>query len=190
MFCITGLGNPEPKYSISRHNIGFQIADRIAEQQGVSFKKGKGEFLEGKCTIAGKKVLLIKPLTYMNRSGIAVRQAANFYKVPLDNFLIIMDDLDLPFGTFRFRPGGTDGGNKGLRSIIGETGINDVKRFRFGIRNRNTISNASSYVLSNFTLKERKTLDQLIDHAIDAVESLLLYGIDRTMNDYNRHFEF
>lgn len=189
MRCIVGLGNPESRYENTRHNVGFQIADRLAGTIGISFRKGKGEYLFAKGTFRRQQIVLIKPLTYMNRSGLAVIGAAQFYKIDFHDILVIMDDLDLPFGTLRFRKHGSDGGNKGLRSIIQETGTNEIPRLRIGIKNREKISNPSSYVLSKFNRNERKQLPILLDITEKSIQAWLTGGIDTAMNSYNGHHD-
>ena len=185
MRCIVGLGNPEPRYTLTRHNIGFQIADKLAQSQGITFKKGKGEFLFARGIIGDENVLLVKPVTYMNRSGIAVQQILHYYKIPMDNIIIVLDDIDLPFGTFRMRPCGGSAGNRGMKSIVQHVGSEEIPRFRFGIRNRKKIANPSAYVLSNFTRRERMHLPDLLTTAEKAVSAWVTEGIDRSMNRYN-----
>ena len=185
MHCIVGLGNPKPRYSLSRHNIGFQIADRLAQSLGCTFQKGKGEYLAARNRIGESDVFIIKPVTYMNRSGVAVQQVAQYYRIPLERIIVVLDDIDLPFGTFRLRYRGGDAGNRGLRSIIEGVGSEEISRFRFGIRNRTTIANPSSYVLSQFTRKEKKELPRLVSFAEEAVVTWVSGGIDRAMNLYN-----
>ncbi|MFC1564634.1 aminoacyl-tRNA hydrolase [candidate division KSB1 bacterium] len=189
MYCIVGLGNPEKRYSLTRHNIGFQVLDKFARNSGIDFNKGKGEYLEAKSAVPDRIVLLSKPQTYMNRSGIAVGHILRYYKIPIENLLIILDDLDLPFGTFRFREKGSDGGNKGLRSIIEQLGTQEFNRLRIGIRNREIIRNPSSYVLSKFNRKEQKPLEQILDTAVEALSTWLDQGIMQSMNNFNRHFD-
>lgn len=190
MYSIVGLGNPEQRYSLTRHNIGFQVVDVLAGSFRSGFKKGKGEYLEAKTAISDRTVLLAKPQTYMNRSGIAVSHLMRYYKIPTENLLVVLDDLDLPFGTFRFRKKGGDAGNKGLKSIIEQLGTQEFNRLRIGIRNRDIIRNPSSYVLSNFNRKEQKVLDQIHDTALNAVISWLSAGIIPAMNEFNKHFIF
>jgi len=187
MHCIVGLGNPEPRYSLTRHNIGFLIADKLALSQGITFKKGKGEFLFSGGCIGDENVLIVKPITYMNRSGIAVQQVLHYYKIPINNIIIVLDDIDLPFGTFRLRPRGSTAGNRGMRSIVRNIGSEEIPRFRFGIRNREKIANPSAYVLSNFTRRERMHLPDLLTKAEKAVETWVTEGINRSMNRYNAH---
>lgn len=181
-----GLGNPEPRYSLTRHNVGFQIVDSIAYLSGISFVKKKELFLSAAGIVGGRKVLLVKPVTYMNRSGIAVGEVIRYYKIPLTSVLIVLDDIDLTFGMFRYRTRGNDAGNRGMKSIIRETGSDEIPRFRFGIRNRKTISNASSYVLSNFTRREQEQLPKLLSIAEQSVEKWISDGITDTMNEFNR----
>lgn len=190
MNCIVGLGNPESRYSLSRHNIGFRVVDRVISTLGLSYNTGKGEYLHSKGMLSNVPVLLIKPLTFMNRSGIAITHVARYYKISFDNFLIVHDDIDLPIGKFRFRSRGSDGGNKGLRSIIAETGTEEIARLRIGIRNREIIANPSRFVLSNFNRKEQKLLPGLIETAEEAVKCWTLNGIRAAMNRYNRHHDF
>ncbi len=186
MHCIVGLGNPEPRYSLTRHNVGFQIVDSIAYLSGISFVKKKELFLSAAGIVGGRKVLLVKPVTYMNRSGIAVGEVIRYYKIPLTSVLIVLDDIDLTFGMFRYRTRGNDAGNRGMKSIIRETGSDEIPRFRFGIRNRKTIANASSYVLSNFTRREQEQLPKLLSIAEQSVEKWISDGITDTMNEFNR----
>ncbi len=188
MRCIVGLGNPEPRYVHTRHNIGFQVVDRTVSLLNISFRSGKGEYYHARGRLGREDVLLVKPTTYMNRSGIAVSHVANYFRIAFEELLIVLDDLDLPFGTLRFRKKGSDGGNKGLRSIITETGSEDIARLRIGIRNRETIANPSSYVLSKFNRKENIVLPALLNLSSDAVQCWINDGIETAMNRFNRHF--
>jgi len=190
MYCIVGLGNPEKRYSLTRHNIGFRIADQYAQMLGVSFRSGRGEYLLAKGAADNEPVIIVKPATFMNRSGTAVQHVMQYYKIPTEEALIVLDDLDLPFGTFRFRPGGSDGGNRGLRSIITLTGTESIPRLRIGIRNREKIANPRAYVLSQFARRERAVIPRLLEKAGEAVQCWITGGIDRAMNTYNRHHDF
>jgi PTH1 family peptidyl-tRNA hydrolase len=187
MHCIVGLGNPEPRYSLTRHNSGFQIADALSAHINSMYTHGSGEYLFAKGMLQGSPVMILKPLTYMNHSGIAVAQVMRFYRIPLERLLVVYDDLDLPFGTFRIRMHGSDGGNRGMRSIIQEIGSEEFARFRFGIRNREIIANPSSYVLSPFTKKEQKVLPQLLGRAAEAITISVAYGIETAMNRFNKN---
>ncbi|MFC1555686.1 aminoacyl-tRNA hydrolase [candidate division KSB1 bacterium] len=190
MYCIVGLGNPESKYSFTRHNIGFRVADQYAETLGCTFNAGKGEYIFAKGYLDAEQVMILKPVTYMNRSGFAVQHAVSYYNIDISKILIVLDELDLPFGTFRFRRTGSDGGNKGLRSIITQLGTEDFSRLRIGIRNRDKIANPSSYVLSKFAKAEENKLPELLDNADSAVECFIKEGIREAMNRFNKRFEF
>ncbi len=190
MHCIIGLGNPEARYARTRHNIGFQIADHLTESLKISYRSGKGEYVYGKGVYRFDPVLIVKPTTYMNRSGLAVQHVKQYFKVNSDSLLVILDDLDLPIGTLRFREKGCDGGNKGLRSIISQSGTEKIARLKVGIRNRDRIANPSSYVLSNFNRKEKVIIPELTETAAEAVLCWITNGITTAMDRFNRHFDF
>lgn len=190
MHCIVGLGNPEPRYFPTRHNAGFQIVESCAESLGCNFQKAKGNYLTAKGRTGDNVLLMVKPLTFMNNSGFAVKQVVDYYRIPQSQVLIVLDDLDLQFGVLRIRPGGGDAGNRGLRSIIREMGNEEIPRLRFGIRNRDRIANPSSYVLSPFTRKEQASLSQLLPIVCDAIKTWVCQGIDVSMNQFNgNHLE-
>jgi PTH1 family peptidyl-tRNA hydrolase len=181
---IVGLGNPGRKYTHNRHNVGFQCLDRLAQAHGLSFtqRRAKASLALGK--IADVRVVLAKPLTYMNHSGQAVRPLVNFYKLSLEDILVIHDDLDLPLGTTRLRPEGGSGGHKGMRSIIEALGSQAFPRLRVGI-GRPPGNDAVSYVLSDFTADEQITLESVYERVVAAVELFLREGIETAMNAYN-----
>jgi PTH1 family peptidyl-tRNA hydrolase len=189
---IVGLGNPGRKYAHHRHNVGFQCLDRLAQAHGLSFTQRRAnaslalgrcpELVEGK--IADVGIVLARPLTYMNLSGQAVRQLVGFYQLPLEDILVIYDDLDLPLGTIRLRPEGGSGGHKGMRSIIEALGSQAFPRLRVGI-GRPLGNDAVSYVLSDFTADEQITLESVYEKVVAAVELFLREGIEAAMNVYN-----
>ena len=181
---IVGLGNPGRKYARNRHNVGFQCLDRLAQAHGLSFtqRRAKASLALGK--IADVGVVLARPLTYMNLSGQAVRQLVSFYQLPLEDILVICDDLDLPLGTIRLRPEGGSGGHKGMRSIIEALGSQAFPRLRVGI-GRPPGNDAVSYVLSDFTADEQITLESVYEKVVAAVELFLWEGIEAAMNVYN-----
>lgn len=189
---IVGLGNPGRKYAHNRHNVGFQCLDRLAQAHGLSFGSGvlsrakgrqaKASLALGK--IADVRVVLARPLTYMNLSGQAVRQLVSFYKLSLEDILAIYDDLDLSLGTIRLRPEGGSGGHKGMRSIIEALGSHAFPRLRVGI-GRPPDNDAVSYVLSDFTADEQITLESVYERIVAAVELFLREGIEAAMNAYN-----
>lgn len=182
---IIGLGNPGSKYAGTRHNIGFEVIDRLADAMSVRLSPGKGSFHEGKGNHAGHSIYLIKPSTYMNKSGDAVQQAVNWYKEDVGNCLICYDDLDLEIGTIRLRPGGSAGGHNGIKDIIQKLGTNAFPRLRIGIGNEFPRGQQVRYVLSPFSDEERKVMDTVLDKAVDAAFCFFREGIDQAMNEFN-----
>lgn len=186
MRTVVGLGNPGRKYTGTRHNIGFEIIDYTAGDLQVSFKSGKGDYDFAESRIGEQKIMLVKPTTYMNHSGVAVRQVVDYFSLAVQDVLIVCDDYNLPFGTFRFRPAGSDGGHNGLHSIIYELKTNDLSRFRFGIGNQ--FENAVGFVLSRFDAEEKEDIVHLLPVANEAVRNWIEKGIEDTMNTFNRSF--
>lgn len=182
---IIGLGNPGSKYAGTRHNIGFEVIDRLADSMSVGLSSGKGPFHVGKGDHAGHSIYLIKPTTYMNNSGDAVQQALNWYKENAGNCLICYDDLDLEIGTIRLRPGGSAGGHNGIKDIIQKLGTNAFPRLRIGIGNDFPRGQQVRYVLSPFSDEERNVIDPALDKAVDAVFCYTSEGIEQAMNKFN-----
>lgn len=180
---IFGLGNPGRNYVNTRHNIGFMVVDELARRSGetTARKRFQSELMEAR--IANGKVILVKPQTYMNKSGHAVREVMNWYRSDPDSVLIVVDDLDLPFGQLRLRPGGSAGGHNGLKSIIEQTGKKEIPRLRIGIGRGS--NQAKAHVLSHFAPDEQQHLPHLIDAAADAAELWLREGITTAMNRVN-----
>jgi PTH1 family peptidyl-tRNA hydrolase len=186
VFIIIGLGNPGSEYKNTRHNTGFLVLDKIANQRNLNFVGGKGPYLETTFRIKRNTVLLIKPTTFMNLSGIAVRSVFDFYKLSdYSKSLIILDDIHLPLGLMRLRPKGSHGGQKGLKSILTHLGSQDIPRLRIGIGNHFT--DPVKYVLSPFRKVEQSDLTIILQWAVEAVESFVINGIDVSMNRYNRN---
>lgn len=186
MFAIIGLGNPGKEYEQTRHNVGFMVVDRLNERFQGSFKKSKSLYFSSKISIKNLPVLLVKPVTYMNLSGQAVRHILDFFKIEdISKLLVVLDDFNLPLGTIRLKPSGSAGGQKGLQSIIRVLQTNEIARLRIGIGTE--FSDATSHVLSPFSRSEQKALPEIIDWAADSVESFILNGIDKTMSFYNRN---
>lgn len=180
---VVGLGNPGRNYANTRHNLGFIVVDELARRAGESTvrKRFRSELLETRHP--GGKLVLVKPQTYMNDSGNAVREALNWFRIPVEQMLIVVDDLDLPYGQIRMRPGGSAGGHNGLRSIIQQTGKQEIPRLRLGIgRGPNK---AKAHVLSSFAPDEQDQLHTVIETAADTVELWLAEGIFTAMNDIN-----
>ena len=182
---IVGLGNPDRKYENTRHNAGFIALDALAEKYGVSVNRLKYKSYCASTEISGKKVLLMKPQTYMNNSGEAVVEAMNFYKVPPENVVIIFDDISLNVGNVRVRRKGSDGGQKGMRSIIYLSGKDTFPRVKIGIGQKPEGWDLADWVLSRFTENEKKTIDESAKKAVGAVELILDGNIDKAMSLYN-----
>ena len=182
---VVGLGNPDRKYENTRHNAGFIGVDKLAEKHGVTIDRLKYKSYCATVEIGDKKVLLMKPQTYMNNSGQAVVEAMNFYKIPPENIVIIFDDISLDVGLMRVKRKGSDGGQKGMRSIIYLSGKDKKKKKKIGIGHKPEKWDLADWVLSQFTDDERKIIDDIADKAADAVERILNGDIDKAMNLYN-----
>ncbi|MEU0524375.1 aminoacyl-tRNA hydrolase [Streptomyces niveus] len=187
---IVGLGNPGPGYAANRHNVGFMVADLLADRIGGSFKraqKAQAQVLEGRVGPMGpgsRRVVLAKPLSFMNLSGGPVAGLRDFYKVPTANIVAIHDELDIDYGTLRLKLGGGDNGHNGLKSMTKSMGP-DYHRVRFGIGRPPGRMQVADFVLKDFSSVERKELDFLVDRAADAVECLVTEGLERAQSAYN-----
>jgi peptidyl-tRNA hydrolase, PTH1 family len=179
---VVGLGNPGPRYVANRHNIGFLVADEIADRMGGKFKahKAGADVLEGR--LGGRRVALAKPRTYMNLSGGPVTGTSRFFKVPPANMIVVHDELDLPFGQLRLKLGGGENGHNGLRSITKSLGTRDYLRVRFGIGRPPGRMDPADYVLRDFAAVERKDLALEIDRCADATEALVAKGLEAAQN--------
>ncbi|NLG54683.1 MAG: aminoacyl-tRNA hydrolase [Rhodococcus sp.] len=180
---IIGLGNPGPQYELTRHNVGFLVADVLADRMGQRFsvhKKSGAETVSGR--LAGRPVIVGKPRSYMNLSGRAAAGLARFFSVPTENIVVIHDELDLDFGTIRLKLGGGEGGHNGLRSISQSLTTKDYLRTRVGIGRPPGRMDPASYVLKPFSAAERKDLGVIVEEAADAVELLLQYGLEAAQN--------
>ncbi|MEE1153861.1 MAG: aminoacyl-tRNA hydrolase [Acutalibacteraceae bacterium] len=185
-YIVVGLGNPGKEYQSTRHNAGFIAIDKIAEKYNCSITKLKYKALTGTCTIAGKSVLLMKPQTFMNLSGEAVVQAMNFYKIKPENVIILFDDISLAVGKTRIRRKGSDGGQKGMRSIIELSGSDNFPRVKIGIGEKpNPKWQLADWVLSRFTSEELKIYDTVTDNVSNAVELIISGAIDKAMAQFN-----
>jgi peptidyl-tRNA hydrolase, PTH1 family len=179
---VVGLGNPGPRYAGNRHNVGFLVVDELAARVGGKFKahKSGAEILE--CRLAGRRVALAKPRSYMNVSGGPVVGAARFYKISPENLVVIHDELDLPYATVRLKLGGGENGHNGLRSISKSLGTRDYLRVRFGIGRPPGRMDPADFVLRDFSATERKELALNVDHCADAVEALVAKGLEAAQN--------
>lgn len=182
---IVGLGNPGPRYAGNRHNIGFLVADELADRIGGKFRahKAGAEAVEGR--LAGARAVLVKPRSFMNLSGGPVAGAVNFYKAPPETLIVIHDELDLPFGTIRLKRGGGENGHNGLRSISKSLGTRDYVRVRFGIGRPPGRMDPADYVLKDFSGTERKELAYFIDVCADAVEAVVTKGLEAAQNQFH-----
>ncbi len=184
---IVGLGNPEPKYDKTRHNIGFEIVDLLAETWQLSWKENRkfqGVVAEGKSR-NNQKIYLLKPLTYMNRSGQSVRAVSDWYKLESTNVLVIYDDMDLPIGRMRMRLSGSAGGHNGMKSLISHLGGQNFPRLRVGIGKSNQLDNTISHVLGKFSPEERKIVEKTFPLVVDAIETSLKEGVEKAMSLFN-----
>ena len=182
---IVGLGNPGQKYEHTRHNMGFLTVDLLAEKQGVKLNKVKFKSVFNIMHFAGCKCLVMKPQTYMNLSGEAVREAAQFYKVPADHVLVIYDDVSLPVGKIRVRPTGSAGGHNGIKNIISHLGTQDFPRIKIGTGAPGEGGDMIDWVIGVPSQAERKVLLESFEKAIQAAECVIEYGCQKAMNDYN-----
>ncbi len=182
---IAGLGNPGKEYEKTRHNIGFMVIEHLSRQTGISGKnEGKFNAMVGTGHLAGQPIILVQPLTYMNKSGEAIGKLMKFYKVAPERLLVIYDDVALPFGKLRVRPSGSAGGHNGMKSIIQHLGGNDCfPRLRIGIGEG--VAPLHHHVLSKFTPDEQNRLEELLSLSAQAVETLIQEGVEAAMNRYN-----
>ena len=188
MRIIVGLGNPGSKYSKTRHNIGFRVVDQLSETHNISLEE-KDVFIMGRGTVDGQEIVLLKPLTFMNRSGTAVKKALKKFNVqadgPGDSLIVIHDDLDVDAGIIKIRRNGSSGGHKGIESVIQETGTREFIRVKVGIGRDRDIP-ADKYVLGTFRTSEKKLIKDAIINAADAIFTIITEGVDKAMNKYNR----
>lgn len=191
VWLVVGLGNPGPSYAGHRHNIGYLVVDELASRMGSPFrahKTGRADVVEGRLGAPGSdgpRVVLAKSRTYMNESGGPVKALATFYKVPVDRIVAIHDELDIDFGSLRCKKGGGDNGHNGLRSMRSSLGTGEFYRVRAGIGRPPGRQDVADFVLSNYSSAERKELPLQIDLAADAVESLILDGLEKTQQRFN-----
>lgn len=184
MFCLVGLGNPGPKYENTRHNAGFLVIDRILNELNL-ITKNNHQSMMAKTKYAGEDLILVKPQTYMNCSGEAVREIVNYYRIDFQKLLIIYDDLDLKVGAIRLRPGGSSGGHRGLNSIINLLNTNQIARLRLGIGRPAPGRAVVDYVLEPVEEEQRKLFLQGVNRAAEASLAFVEHGLEYVMNHYN-----
>ncbi len=182
---IAGLGNPGPSYAGNRHNAGYMVADLLAERAGTRFRAGRFRAMTAEGRLAGFSVIIAKPLTFMNESGIAVGGLKGYYRLEPGQVVVIHDELDLPYGTIRLKRGGGDNGHNGLRSVTAHLGTRDYYRVRIGIGRPPGRMDPAAYVLRDFSAAERKELPLVLETAADAVEALLTSGLAAAQNAFH-----
>ncbi len=183
---VVGLGNPEAKYANTRHNAGFMFIDLLSSRLGVKVDRAKYNALTGEAIISGKRVLLMKPVTYMNLSGNAVRAAADFYKIPPENIIIIYDDVSLDVGKMRIRLKGSDGGHRGIRSITERLGTPNYPRIKLGVGQKpHPEYDLKDWVLKDIPKDDRENFKKAAENAVSALEMMLAGDTERAMNKFN-----
>lgn len=190
MYIIVGLGNPGKEYANTRHNIGFDVIDMLAEQEGIAVLEKKHKAIIGKGYVAGHKCVLVKPHTYMNLSGESVRDVIDYYKVDeTTELIVISDDISLDVGQLRIRKKGSAGGHNGLKNIIAHLGHDTFCRVKMGVGEKPKGYDLADYVLGHFTKQEREIMDEAAKKAADAVRMMITEGADVAMNTFNRKQE-
>lgn len=185
MYVIVGLGNPGKEYRDTRHNIGFNVIDLLSKRNNIKLNKIKFQSIYGEGNIGGERVTLVKPQTFMNNSGVSVSEIMRFYKIPIENLIVIVDDIDIEFSKIRIRPRGSGGSHNGLKSIINHLKDQGFPRVKIGIGSKHPSQDLASFVLSRFSKEEKLDMEDAIIEAADSVEVFLKDGIDKAMNEFN-----
>ena len=186
MFLVAGLGNPGEEYAATPHNLGFLVADRLAARHSIRVTRPECQALVGQGSVSGKPVLLAKPQTFMNLSGLAVKPLVEKYEIPLSDLIVVYDELDLPWGSLRIRPNGSAAGHNGMKDIIAKLGSQGYPRIRLGVHPGHPLTSGAGYLLSRMPRQRTETLDAFIDHAADAAESIIAEGVELSMTRFNR----
>lgn len=184
-FLVVGLGNPGREYRDSRHNVGFMLIDQLAEELAIKMSRVQQRAIIGAGMLEGAKLILAKPQTFMNLSGNSVASLVRFYKIPFDRVIVAHDDIDLPFGVLRLRPGGGSAGHKGIQSIIERLGTQQFARLRIGVGRPPGSKQGANYVLQEFSKDESEELAVILREAAQAVRVFVLRGIEQAMNQFN-----
>ena len=184
-YVIVGLGNPGKEYAETRHNMGYKTIDVLSSDESIDVRRNKFHSLIGQGRIAGKKVILVKPETYMNRSGIAVRESAMYFNVAPENLIVIYDDVDLPSGSIRIRKSGGAGTHNGMKSVIQQLGTKDFIRIRIGVGAAEAGEDLVNRVIGEVPAAERELLQKAAAEAADAVRDIIAIGVDNAMNRHN-----
>ena len=186
MFLVAGLGNPGEQYAATPHNLGFLVVERLAARHAIRMTRKECQALLGQGTIGGKPVLLAKPQTFMNLSGVAVKPLMERHEIAPSELILVYDELDLPWGTLRIRPKGSAAGHNGAKDVIEKLGTQEFPRVRLGVHPGHPLSSGADYLLSRFSRQQNETLDEFIDLAADATESIIAEGAELSMTRFNR----
>ena len=185
MYLIVGLGNPEEDYSNTRHNMGFDTINEIAKRYNISVTKKKFKGLYENCTIEGQKVILLKPQTFMNLSGESIKEVAQYYEIPIENIIVIYDDMDIEKGIIKIRKKGGPGAHNGMKSIVENLDSKDFPRIRIGIGKPDNDFDKINYVIGHVEKEEMEILEKGVNKAADAVIEILKSDVDTAMNKFN-----
>ncbi len=190
MFLVAGLGNPGERYAATPHNLGFLVVDLLAARHGIRMTRKECQAIIGQGTIAGKSVLLAKPQTFMNLSGIAVKSLIERSKldkneIALQDLVLVYDELDLPWGALRVKPKGSPAGHNGAKDVIAKLGSGDFPRVRLGVHPGHPLQSGADYLLSGFSRQQNETLEKFISFAADATESIIAEGVEKSMTGFN-----
>ena len=186
MLLVAGLGNPGEEYAATPHNMGFLVVDRLAARHGIRLTRKECQAVLGQGSIGGKTVLLAKPQTFMNLSGIAVKPLLEKNEIPASDLILVYDELDLPWGSLRVRPGGSAAGHNGIKDVIAKLGTQEFPRIRLGVHPGHPLPSGKDYLLSRFTRQQNESLDEFVDLAADATESIIAEGVEKSMTRFNR----
>ena len=184
-YVIIGLGNPGDEYAKTRHNMGYRALDILSENTGIDIRKSKFHSLIGQGRVAGKKAVLVKPVTYMNNSGTAAREVAMYYDVPSENIIVIYDDIDLPLGSIRIRKSGGAGTHNGMKSVVEQLGTKEFARIRIGVGSADENEDLIDRVIGKVPKEEQPALDRAAAEAAAAAEDIIAFGIEKAMSRHN-----
>ena len=182
---IIGLGNPGKKYRLTKHNVGFRVVDRLAEKKEIKLKRRLGKVQIGEGRVGAERVVIAKPLTYMNRSGVVVKKLIKEWRIPLDHLVVVHDDLDLESGRIKIKEKGGHGGHKGVGSIIEQVGNPDFLRVKVGIDKPQRPNEGADYVLAPFDKEQLPLIKESMEQATEAIEAIIVSGKDKAMSMYN-----
>jgi PTH1 family peptidyl-tRNA hydrolase len=186
MLLVAGLGNPGEEYAATPHNMGFLVVDRLAARHGIRLTRKECRALVGQGSIGGKTVLLAKPQTYMNLSGVAIKPLMQQNEILPNDFVLVYDELDLPWGSLRVRPKGSAAGHNGITDVIEKIGTQEFPRIRLGVHPGHALPSGKDYLLSRLTRRQTETLDEFVDLGADAAESIITEGVEKSMAKFNR----